>query len=308
MAGLARPYLCVPVAFFEKSGCIMLQLSRDGLPMILRPLMLLLALVSIGLVSPTIAEAETVSASSTGAGPSGNSKKAIVSFISPGHLFPVEGTVFSSRKDPLLSETYRPLAAYDKPHGVRIGDVKLANVECIGSWTKPSCGQGFDWYLQLEDGQRHSLAVAEYSYETSGLLSYAPSVPAQDGVWSEIPFPHGSFWVVTPAEAVITYEQVAYLIARFDQWCSAPGSCTPVSQQMADEVQKVAEGKFQLLGCFQEAYSITGIVGVNKERFYEVTLSAVEQNSPEPQLPKSGYIPVRNLDRSHTGTFYSRGC
>jgi hypothetical protein len=264
--------------------------------MILRCLPTLLVL-AVSLVSPTVV-----------AEPDKGAEKAIVSFVSPGHLFPVEGTAFHHRSDPTASETYRPLTAYDKVGGSRIGEVKMADPACVGASTEPRCDQGHAWDLELLDGSRRRLQVGEHSYETNGLLSYVPGIQGPGGVWSQIESSHGPFWVVTPPEEVIPFEQLVHVIERFDRWCESPGVCTPVSREMAAEVRKIDEGQFQLAGCYQHAYEVTGIVSAGGERYYQVSVSKVEEGSREPRLPKSSFIPVRNLDGSHTGTFYSRGC
>lgn len=240
--------------------------------------------------------------------PSPAKHRPVVSFISPGHLFPVEGTTFLRRDVTGMAETYRPLAAYAEPHGAKVGDVHLANAHCVPDQNAAGCEAGYAWFLQTSAGTRYRLAVQEYSYETSALVTYRASVRDHDRIWSQIDFAAGSFWVVTGPAEVIKYEQVATLVEGFDHWCIKPGQCRALTREMADELHRMRQGAYKVASCYPQAYEIAGRVTVRGRRYYKVVLVEIEKGHPQPKLPKSGFVPVHNRDGSHTGTFYSRGC
>jgi len=236
------------------------------------------------------------------------SRGPIVSFVSPGSLFPVEGTIFARRDGSLTGESYRPLSAYSQPKGNPIGEVRLVNPSCVTAPNGLGCEQGYAWFLNLNDGTRHRLAVVEYSYETSALPTYSPSVHDGPIFWSAIDYAGGVFWVATGGEDVIPFEKVAQVIDHFDTWCDSPERCGPVLPQMAEELIRIGRGEVKFATCYSQPYEIQGVISASANHLYHVSLPEIEPGSPEPRLPRSGFIPVRNKDGSHTGTFYSRGC
>ncbi|WP_317205137.1 hypothetical protein [Janthinobacterium sp.] len=235
-------------------------------------------------------------------------RRAIAALVSPGQLFPVEGILIQSRGNPGAAASYRPLAAYDKPAGAAIGEVRMANAGCLRDFNADGCDAGYAWYLQTRAERRFRLAAGEYSYGTDALLSYRPSVRKGGALWSEIAYAEGSFWIATDAAERIAYEDLVHVADKFDRWCTAPGRCRPVSRAMAGQLARVRDGDVKLLSCYREAYEVAGWVAFRGRRYYRVALAKVEPGQAPARLPKSGYIPVRNRDGSHTGTFYSRGC
>lgn len=235
-------------------------------------------------------------------------RRAIAAFVSPGQLFPVEGILFQSRGSPAEAVSYRPLAAYDKPAGAAIGEVRMANAGCLRDFNADGCDAGYAWYLQTRPDRRLRLPTGEYSYGTAALLSYRPSVRKGGALWSEIAYAQGSFWVATDAAERIDYEDLVHVADKFERWCTAPGRCRPVSRAMAGQLARVRDGDVKLLSCYREAYEVAGWVAFRGRRYYRVTLAKVEPGQAPARLPASGYIPARNRDGSHTGTFYPRGC
>ncbi|WP_262031793.1 hypothetical protein [Microvirga sp. Mcv34] len=228
------------------------------------------------------------------------SSKTIISFVSPQTLFPIEGFTFK--------ETYRPLPVYDRPSGSPVGELTMTNADCAGAEDSPACQQVGPWVLQIPNGTQYSVEIGEYGYSAYGLVSYSQSTPGRNGLWSEISSEQGPLWVLTPAEAVISYESLVHVVEDFDRWCDQPTSCTPVQQDMKAEVQRVADGQYRLLTCYLHAYEVTGVTTADGATYYQVSLAEVEPGSDVPRLPRSGFVPTRNLNGSHTGTFYSRGC
>lgn len=232
----------------------------------------------------------------------------IVSFISPPHLFPTEGQSFARRNGQSGTENYRPLPAYDKPDGTVIGDVRMANVQCVGKEEAPGCSARFGWYLQTAAGARFRLPVDDYEYNTGALVSYEASVPKGALTWSRIQYAKGAFWVGTSARDVVGYESKATQADNFDQWCDAPGKCAPLNRQMQDELARVRDGKYALDTCYDNAYTIEALVGAPGQQYYRVKLVDSQSGKPRPKLPKTGFIPVRTRSGAHTGSFSSVGC
>ncbi|QRM34834.1 hypothetical protein [Microvirga sp. VF16] len=232
--------------------------------------------------------------------PQPRSSKAVISFVSPPTLFPIEGFAFKT--------AYRPLPVYDRPGGSSVGELTMTNANCAGVEDSPACHQVGPWVLQFTNGTQYSVEVGEYGYSAYGLVSYSQSTLGPNGLWSEISSEMGPLWVLTPAEAVIPYESLVHVVDNFDRWCDQPGSCTPVQQDMRAEVRRVAEGQYKLLSCYLHAYEVTGMTTADRATYYRVNLAEVEPGSGVPHLPRSGFVPTRNLNGSHTGTFYSRGC
>ncbi|MPR05670.1 hypothetical protein [Microvirga tunisiensis] len=232
----------------------------------------------------------------------------IVSFVSPGHLFPVEGTAFYRRDLATQPEQYRPLPAYDSSNGAQIGDVRMLNAQCVNDADADECAIGYAWYLQLLDGTRYRLSVAEYSYETHGLVSYSPSLRTGETTWSVIVFAKGSFWVATADAEVIDYEDQVHLIDHLDTWCDALDQCGPVTPEMNAEMLRVHRGELRTSSCYPQAYEVDSVVAGRGTRYYKVNLVDFDEGVPPLNLPKSGFVPVRTLTGGHTGTFYPRGC
>lgn len=232
----------------------------------------------------------------------------IVSYISPPHLFPTEGQSFERRNGQSGADSYRPLPAYDKPDGAIIGEVRMANVQCVGKEETPGCSARFGWYLQTAAGARFRLPVDDYEYNTGALVSYEASLAKGAATWSRIQYAKGAFWVSTAARDVVAYESKATQADNFDQWCDAPGKCAPVSRQMQDELARVRDGKYALDTCYDNAYTIEALVSAQGQRYYRVKLVDSQSGKPRPKLPKTGFIPVRTHSGAHTGSFSSVGC
>lgn len=256
------------------------MLARIALP-------LLLALVS----APTFA--------SQAADP-----RPVESFVAPSHLFPMEGTAFMDEAGNPVA--YAPLAAWDAPGGRRLGEVRLEQPGCVLKPDAKECAQGLRWHLQTSSGALHAVPTREFRYEGAGLVSYVPSVRLGKEVWSRIEYARGSFWVNTPA--VVPYESLATVITSFDLWCARPGQCAAPSKEMLAEVARVDNGEFRVAGCYSHAYLAEGIVTHGGKRYYRASLVEIEPGAKQPKLPRTGFVPVRRVDGTHTGDFYSRGC
>jgi hypothetical protein len=231
----------------------------------------------------------------------------VESFISPGHLFPVEGTAFLLPNG-IESGSYRPLPAYDKPGGRVIGEVALVNPHCVTANPPADCEQGLTWELRLKSGQTAALDTAEYSYETRALVSYGLSIDAPNGVaWSPIPYAQGTFWVSTAKPDVHRFEDLVTFVEELEQWCTVPGKCAAPSAEMTRELGRLTSGELVLLSV-APAYNVTGIVTREGQRYYRLELPDLDPRSPPTSLPKVGYTPVRNKAGGHSGTFSPRGC
>lgn len=234
--------------------------------------------------------------------------KPIEAYVSPGHLFPMEGTVFMDRDEPTKRVDYKALPAYADRGGQQIGEVRLARPDCVGQEQLRACADVTpQWYLETARG-KYPLEVAEYSYETAGLVSLHPVAKSGAVSWSRIDYIGGHFWVRTSTSAVFEHERLAHAVGDFDTWCRAPGDCGPVPRDMAQEVAKVAAGKYELEGCYGEAYEVKEVVTTLSGRYYHVTRANVIAGHPVPNLPAAGFIPTRDRSGKHTGVFYSRGC
>jgi hypothetical protein len=239
---------------------------------------------------------------------SAHAQAPVTAYISPGHLFPVEGTLFQERGENLTPSRYRPLPAHAGPGGARIGEVRLERPECVGPEQPPTCaGSVPQWRLHTEQGS-HVLEVAEYSYETLALVTRYPVVRRGARTWARIDSAGGAVWVAVPAASVFLHERLAHVVGDFDSWCRSPGQCAEVPPTIRAEVARVAAGAFELESCYPEAYEIQAVVATSGRRYYRVTRAPVRANSPAPALPREGYVPVRKRDGSHTGSFYPRGC
>lgn len=231
----------------------------------------------------------------------------IESFVSPGHLFPSEGTAF------LLPNgagpgTYQPLPAYDKPGGRVIGEVVLRNPHCVTTQSVAGCEEGLVWALNLKSGRSLVLETAEYSYGTDALISFGKSLDAPNGTaWSPISVAKGTFWVITSKVDVYRFEELASFVEEPEQWCTVPGKCAALSSEMKLELERARSGQVVFLTCYP-GYHISGIVTREGERYYRLERPELDAGSPPTSLPKVGFTPVRNSAGAHTGAFSSRGC
>jgi hypothetical protein len=231
----------------------------------------------------------------------------VESFVSPGHLFPSEGTTFLHPNGE-GNGTYRPLSAHDKPGGRVIGEVVLRNPHCVTTQPPVGCEDGLVWALNLKSGRSLVLETAEYSYGTDSLIAYGPSLDAPNGAaWSPITAAKSTFWVSTPKVDVHRFEELASFVEEPEQWCTVPGKCAPLSAEMKSELKRVQSGQVVLLTCYL-GYNISGIVTREGARYYRLERPELDASSPPTSLPKVGFTPVRKSDGSHTGTFSPRGC
>jgi hypothetical protein len=231
----------------------------------------------------------------------------IESYISPGHLFPVEGTAFllPNGTEP---GTYHPLPAYDRPGGRVIGEVALLNPQCVTQTPPVGCEEGLAWALQLKSGRSLPLETAEYSYGTNALVSYGESIAAPNGTaWSRISSAKGTFWVSTSKLEVHRFEELASFVEDLDQWCTAVGKCAAPTVEMVREFERVRSGEVVLQSCTL-GYSISGVVAREGKRYYRLERPELEAGSAPTSLPKVGFTPVRKKDGRHSGSFTSRGC
>lgn len=231
----------------------------------------------------------------------------VEAFVSPTHLFPVEGAAFLETNS-VQPVQYRPLDAYDKPSGQLIGRVHLDNLHCISGHPPATCNQGLKWVLRLESGKAVALEPAEFGYETMGLVSYGKSLDAgPDTIWSPIKYETGTFWVRTAATAVHRFEELVTHVESLQEWCSAPGTCTAPSAEMSRELARMKSGQLLVAGC-TSAYEVTGIVSHRGKRYYKLQLPEFDSSSPRTSLPKTGFTPMRDRTGGHTGSFSPRGC
>lgn len=239
----------------------------------------------------------------------------VEAYISPGHLFWHD---FWHEDGAELSKIYQPLTAYDKPNGKEIGKVVMSKPQCFSKTIQALSSE--DYMALCEDAGKHSLVIGsksytlftdEYGYEESGLITFSPVILAGDGAWSSIEYKKGKFWVYTLLKDVYYYEERAFLIGKFDTWCSDLGKCAPLSKTMKNEMLKLKpEGQDagHFAGCYQEVYEITGLAKFGDKNYYQVKMAELTENAPKVKLPLTGYIPTRNTDGSHTGYFFARGC
>lgn len=234
-------------------------------------------------------------------------ERPIEAFVSPGHIFPVEGTTFFSRGANPSPESYRPLLVYDKPAGRAIGEVRLSNPHCVSESPPAGCEQGLEWRLHLASGKSVALATAEYSYGTDGLVTYSKSMTAAGALWSLIEYRGGTFWVKTAKEDVAVYEELASYVEDFEQWCTAPGRCAKPDAALQQEFSRLKSGEINIMGCDQ-GYVITGVVTYVGQRYYKLERPGLDPSSARTILPETGFTPVRNRAGRHTGYFSARGC
>lgn len=226
-------------------------------------------------------------------------RRPIEHYISPPQLFPMEGQPRAP---------YLPFAAYDGPDGKIIGRV-IANLQPCGPQTPlEECYKPFTWRLSLPDGTEIELPHDMVDYEQEAFVSYQPARIAAGKAWSKVEYEDGAFWIRTEADDIINYEERAAWVQDFDTWCDMPGKCAPVSPAMCKEIDKVVAGGYASLFPAPAPYEIEGVVTRNGKRYYQVKRTEVEPGTPEPRLPKTGYIPTRRKDGQHVGQFSPKGC
>ncbi len=219
----------------------------------------------------------------------------IEAFVSPPSLFPVDGQFGTHPGAP----KYRPIPAYDAPNGAAVGTIVTVAAKCT------DCQQAEEAFFVMKNGSRHALEVGEWSYDTKGLVTRAPVVASGKTTWSKITYASGAVWVSSVPAEVHPFEILAHRIDKFDEFCTAPDKCAPLSAQMKADVKKF-EAATQ--SCFGEVYNVKKVVGSGTRRFYQVELAELPPDAPPSRLPAKGYIPVRAKDGQHTGTFDPRGC
>jgi hypothetical protein len=200
------------------------------------------------------------------------------------------------------------LAAFDKPRGKRVGEIRLESPKCL---TEPASTEGSEScsyplrYVFAREGSANAtnVEVAEWSYETLGLVSYRPSIPQGRTLWSALETDQGVVWVQTDAGDVHPFERVAYLVQDFSVLCEGPGlKCSPPAAGMGAEMARLAAETT----CYDNPYSVVGVIETQGRRYYRLELENLEGRPTS--LPHPIYVPTRNASGQHTGDFYSRGC
>ncbi|MQA40658.1 hypothetical protein [Rugamonas aquatica] len=246
--------------------------------------------------------AATALASSTAAA----ARPALVSYVSPAQLFPVEGDAFQSRADG-RAVSYSPLPAFDHPHGRVVGMVQITDPDCIRAKQMGDCAAQLRWELVARDGARQELRTEEYSYETLALPTYRSSLVGAGGVWSRLATKRGEFWILTSAAEVFSYERLATYIGRFDRWCATADKCRTVDRAMAAAIRRF-EARPNPEQPSTAAYQIVGRLKRGALHYYRVQLAPVSAGQSSYGLPRRGLVPVLNRDGNHAGYFYPRGC
>jgi hypothetical protein len=228
-----------------------------------------------------------------------HAERPVENYISPPQLFPEEGTARAP---------YVPLPAYDRPDGKLIGQITAKLTPCAPLKPPEECDQPPSWNLELRDGRRIELHHEMVGYDQEALVSYEPARIAAGKAWTHIAYDGGAFWTVTDAKDVSNHEAIATWIQDFDTWCSQPGKCAPVTPAMRTEIDLMRNGGYALTALGNETYRIDGVAHHGGRRYYKVSIVESEPGKPQPQLPKTGYIPTRGKDGAHVGLFYPKGC
>jgi hypothetical protein len=218
---------------------------------------------------------------------------AIEAYIAPPLLFPEDGTYPQG-----VARQYRPFPVHASPDGKLVGHVHTNYVKCGADCPSPGAAT-----LVKQDGSRHILKTEAWGYATSGLYTY--EVPTVSGkmAWSRILYDGGHFWIKTPKKDVHPYEPMVTHITQFDTICTKPGHCKPVSPAIRKQLDELV-----LSTCYGDPYGVQKIVTVEGQRYYQVVLEDVEPQKTPVTLPRKAFIPTRNKDGKHTGSFDPMGC
>lgn len=226
----------------------------------------------------------------------------IESYVAPQALFPSESNY--------QGRVPAPLDAFDAPNGQKIGSIQIARPQCLVSSDKnkndEACVFPLPVVYQATGKPKVSIVqMAEWSYETMGMLSYKPSIQQGGDAWSQVQHANGSVWVKTKKEEVHAYEDVAYLVDNIKTFCTEPGSqCTPVDSTVAKEMSRVT---LAIGTCYDSPYTVVDRVMERGKRYYKLSIENLDPDE-KTSLPSPIYVPTRNTDGSHTGHFFSRGC
>ena len=226
----------------------------------------------------------------------------IESYVAPPEQFPPESNY--------KARIPAPLAAYNAPRGTLVGHFVLKNAKCLITSKPPNKAQDCMFplpfvYKALGSSIAQTVELAEWGYETMGMISYAPSVKDGAYVWSQVQHAAGTVWLKTTSSAVHPYEEVAYLVKNIAVLCLAPGEqCTPVDAAINAEIKRVTA---VVKTCFDDPYTIVDRVHKDGKRYYKLSIQNLSKTEAT-MLPRIVYMPTRNTDGSHTGMFFSRGC
>lgn len=218
---------------------------------------------------------------------------AIEAYIAPPLLFPDGGEYPEG-----AARLYKPFPVHAGPDGKLVGHVHTNYVNCDAECK----GHGATGLVML-DGRRIALKTEEWGYATAGLATYEPSIVKGKSAWSKVRYEGGQFWIKTSKKDIHPYEPMAQRVESFDTLCIKPGKCEAVSDAMHKQMQDLS---FQ--SCFAEAYSITRLVTVDGQRYYEVELGHFAPPKFKVILPRKAWVPTRNKDGKHTGIFDPMGC
>ena len=215
---------------------------------------------------------------------------AVEAYVAPPSLFPLEGDY--QGKPPGV------IQAYNADRTSSIGEI-TGRQNC----KEGNCDIVFE--LTLKGSHRRiSVEVAEWNYETVGLVTYEPSIFSAGKAWSPLNTSVGKIWIQTDASDVHRFESLVSTVPNPLQWCSSPGQCSKTSQAFLNELDRVAA----LVTCYDNPYTVTSVVTHNRKRYYRLDLPKPLPFGVTTNLPTVGYVPVYNRDGMHTGTFFSRGC
>jgi hypothetical protein len=234
----------------------------------------------------------------------------IESYVAPASLSPVEGYWSNPGKPPSEREQekppYHPIAVFSRPDGPVIGLISMTKPQCVVEGERPqNCEGAGQVVLTLNNGSQALLPVISWSEGTFGLITLKPSKVERKRSWSEITYPNGSFWVRTDSSEVHPAELLAAVVVAPAVWCLAPGHCSPVTPAMKEEMRALAQHTESTMGA---VYEISERVTHKGVAYYRVALVPLLPGAPKHHLPTTGYVPTRDEEGKHTGSFSPYGC
>jgi hypothetical protein len=213
-------------------------------------------------------------------------------YVSPPALFP------DQEKFPAgYAKAYRPVPVYASPDGAPVGHVDTNYARC-----GVQC-EDVTATLITADGKRQPLLIDYRAVSHQGLLTHDQPTVSGNSAWSLIRHAKGQFWIKTALKDIYSFEKLAMFADDFDTVCTQPGNCQSVTAAMRKHVKDLP---FQ--GCFTYPYEVQGVTTVDGKRYYKVKLQDIELGKIKLQIPRSGFVPTRNKNGTHTGVLEAQGC
>lgn len=213
-------------------------------------------------------------------------------YVSPASIFPRDGAFA-----PGAAKAYKPLPAYASVDGALVGHVDTNYLKCGADCENVTAT------LVAIGGKRHRLDINLWDYGTQGLQTYQAPTMVGNVAWSKIPYATGEFWIKTTLAEIHPFEKLAMFADGFDTVCTKPGNCQPVTPAMRKHIETLP---FQ--GCFSYPYEVQKIVSYEGKRYYQVKLQDIELGKLKLQIPRTGFVPTRNKNGTHTGIHEPQGC